>query len=110
MSTKPVSAAMLAIIFGEYINRVLFWSLKPNESTPFWADKLMALICVWIVIAQNAIGSEWGTMVNNLFAITKVTTLMAVAIQGTSTNLGDYALALYAGLHAYSGIFQGLLS
>ena len=81
-ATKPVSAAMLAIIFGEYINRILFWSLKPNDTTPFWANKLVALMCVWVVIAQNAIGSQWGTMVNNLFAITKITTLMAVAIIG----------------------------
>jgi len=81
-ATKPVSAAILAIICGEYINRIIFWSLKPNETTPFWANKLVALMCIWIVIAQNAIGSRWVTAVNNVFAITKVATLVAVAIVG----------------------------
>jgi len=82
VATKPVSAAILAIICGEYINRVIFWSLKPNETTPFWANKVVALMCIWIVIAQNAAGSRWVTTVNNIFAITKVGVLMAIAIVG----------------------------
>ena len=88
-ATKSVSSAILAIICGEYINRVIFWSLQPNETTPFWANKLVALMCIWIVIAQNAIGSRWVTAVNNVFAITKVATLVAVAIVGIVV-LGSY--------------------
>ena len=135
---KPGSAAIIAIIFAEYVNRVLFLSLQPNDTTPLWADKLVAVLCIWIVTALNAMGSKWGTVVNNVFTLLKLIALAAVAtigivvlgiiianlhklilatgrgagnfshnwFEGTSTNWGNYALALYSGLWAYDGILS----
>jgi L-type amino acid transporter 9 len=99
--------------------------VNPSDTTPIWADKLVALTCIWVVIALNAMGSRWGTIVTNVFTVLKLLTLAAVAIigivvlvtghgagnfnhnwfEGSSTNLGNYALALYSGLWAYDGTF-----
>ena len=134
---KPGGSAIIAIIFAEYVDRVLFLSWKPNDTTPLWADKLVAVLCVWVVAALNAMGSKWGTLVNNVFTMLKLLALAAVAVigivvlgivfidaeliiamgrgegnfsqnwfEGSSKNLGEYALALYSGLWAYDGIFS----
>lgn len=79
---KPGGAAIIAIIFAEYVNRILFLSLQPNDTTPLWADKLVAVLCVWIIAGLNAMGSKWGTIVNNVFTLLKLTALAAVAIIG----------------------------
>jgi amino acid transporter len=79
---KPGSAAIIAIIFAAYINRILFVRLAPNDTTPLWADKLVAVLCVWFVVALNAMGSRWGTIVNNVFTLLKLVALAAVAIIG----------------------------
>lgn len=79
---RPGSAAIISIIFAEYINRILFLSLKPNDTTPLWADKLVGVIVVWIVTALNAMGAKWGTVVNNIFTLLKLIALAAVAIIG----------------------------
>jgi amino acid transporter len=79
---KPGGAAIIAIILAQYINRILFLSLQPNDTTPIWADKLVAVLFVWIVSALNAMGTKWGTIVNNVFTLLKLTALAAVAIIG----------------------------
>jgi amino acid transporter len=79
---KPGSAAIIAIIFAEYINRLLFLSLQPNDATPLWADKLVALLCVWVISGLNALSTKWGTVVNNVFTMFKLLALAAVAIIG----------------------------
>jgi amino acid transporter len=79
---KPGSAAIIAIIFAAYVNRILFVRLAPNDTTPLWADKLVAVLCVWFVVALNAMGSRWGTIVNNVFTLLKLVALAAVAIIG----------------------------
>jgi amino acid transporter len=123
VALKPGGAAIIAIIFAQYVDRILFLSLAPNDTTPMWADKLVAVLCIWIVSALNAVGSNWGTMVNNIFTVLKLSALAGVAIigivvlgtghgagnfshnwfEGSSTDLGNYALALYSGLWAYDG-------
>jgi amino acid transporter len=124
VALKPGGAAIIAIIFAQYTDRILFLSLSPNDTTPLWADKLVAVLCIWIVSALNAMGSKWGTIVNNIFTVLKLSALAGVAIigivvlgtghgtgnfshnwfEGSSTDLGNYALALYSGLWAYDGI------
>jgi amino acid transporter len=79
---KPGGAAIIAIIFAEYVNRILFLSLQPNDTTPPWADKVVAVLCVWLISGLNAMGSKWGTVVNNVFTLLKLTALAAVAIIG----------------------------
>lgn len=82
VALKPGSAAIIAIIFAEYVDRVLFFSLRPNDTTPLWADKLVAVLCIWIVSALNAMGTKWGTIVNNIFTFIKLLALAAIAIIG----------------------------
>ena len=79
---KPGGAAIIAIIFAEYIDRILFLRLQPNDTTPLWADKVVAVLCVWIITGLNAMGSRWGTIVNNVFTLLKLMALAAVAIIG----------------------------
>jgi amino acid transporter len=79
---KPVSAAMLAIIFGEYVNRVVFASWDSNAAKNVWADKFVALICLWVVIGQNMMGLHWAAAVNKTLTIIKLTTLAAISIIG----------------------------
>ena len=79
---KPGGAAIIAIIFAEYMNRILFLSVQPNDTTPVWADKLVALLCIWVIGGLNALGTKWGTVVNNVFTMLKLLALAAVAIIG----------------------------
>src|SRR5438552_6476848 len=79
---KPGGAAIIAIIFAEYTNRILFLHLQPNDTTPIWADKLVAALCIWIITGLNAMGTRWGTIVNNVFTLLKLMALAAVAIIG----------------------------
>jgi amino acid transporter len=84
VALRPGAAAIISIIFAEYVNRVLFLSLKPNDTTPLWADKLVAILCVWLVCALNGLGAKWGTAVNNVFTLVKLAALAAVAITGVA--------------------------
>ena|SRR5213078_3118343 len=81
-ATKSGSAAILSLIFAEYVNRVLILFLKPNDTIPVWADKLAALVCVWVIIGLNAMGSGWATMINNIFTIIKLTALVGITCIG----------------------------
>jgi amino acid transporter len=82
VALKPGSAAIIAIIFAEYVDRILFFSLQPNDTTPLWADKLVAVLCIWIISALNAMGTKWGTIINNIFTLLKLLALVAIAIIG----------------------------
>jgi amino acid transporter len=81
-AVKPASLGIVSIIFAEYINRVLFQSLKSTDASPVLADKVVALLCVWVIIALQSMGSRWGTALNNLFTFLKVTILLAIAVIG----------------------------
>jgi len=69
-------------MFAEYIIRLVFMSSKTDESSPVWAVKIVALICIWLVIIIQSLGSTWGIMVNNTFTALKVTALVAIASIG----------------------------
>ena len=75
-AAKPGSSAVVSTIFAKYINRVLF-SVVATDSTPLWADKILALVSIWAVVTLNALG--WGTTLNNVFTVLKVTTLASIA-------------------------------
>jgi amino acid transporter len=77
---KPVTAAAVAIIFGEYAMRVIYGTLQPNESTAVWANKFAALFCLWVVIGINVMGTQWGARVNMIFMIIKVAAVSSVAV------------------------------
>jgi amino acid transporter len=82
VALKPGSAAIIAIIFAKYCNRIFFLSLKPNDTTPAWADKIIALVSIWLICGLNALGSKWGTRVNQVLTLLKLIALVAVGIIG----------------------------
>ena len=80
---RPASAGVVAIIFAEYIIRFLslFLSLRMNESTAFWAQKLVALLGVWTVVGINVVGTRWGIF-NIMLTLVKLTAVGLIAGTG----------------------------
>lgn len=124
---KPGSAAIIAIIFGEYTVRAFTGDL---ESSSTWLNKGVALLCLAFVTLLNCVSTKLGTRVGDIFMFFKFVALLAITItgvvvaatgltltsnppntdwkthnwfDGTSTDTSSWAVALYAGLWAYDG-------
>ena len=115
---RPGSAAIIALVFGNYVNRTLF----AGTAGP-WADRIVGILCLCIVASLHSLGPRWGTATNTIFTAIKILSLVAITVlglvtiglgkgagnfqmspfEGASTNLGEYAVALYSGLWAYDG-------
>ena len=78
-TVKPASVGIVSIIFAQYVNRILFQSLQRNDTSPVLADKVVALLCLWVIVFLQSMGSRWGTLLNNLSTFLKVATLVAIA-------------------------------
>lgn len=126
---NPSSAAIIAIVFGEYMCRIIYhtaFSGSSEESAqqiPRIAVKLMAMLAVGIISAMHAISLKLGTHSQVALTVAKMAALVAVAVmavvalaqgkqstsltsnifEGSSHSPGRYALALYSGLWAFSG-------
>ncbi|KIM24009.1 hypothetical protein M408DRAFT_332062 [Serendipita vermifera MAFF 305830] len=123
---KPGSNAIIALIFGEYLNRLFFHATAADASPdgiPQWAIKLTASFAVIIVSILCVATPKLATRVAVLFTSAKVVALISVAImgiiqlargktstafkeslfEGTSPNPSAFALALFSGLWAYEG-------
>jgi len=123
---KPGSNAIIALIFGEYMSRLIFNATSSDvsrDTIPDWSIKLTACSAVLLVTMICAATSKLGTRTAVMFTVVKVTALLAVAIlgiiqlakgkmsssfkeplfSGTSENISSYALALYSGLWAFDG-------
>lgn len=125
---KPGSAAIIAIIFGEYMVRAVIGAEAVDVSP--WINKGVAILGLTIVTALNCISTKLGTRSADLFLFTKFVGLIAITVtgivvaatgwsyyaenlsttwkttnwfEGTSTNTSNWAVALYAGLWAYDG-------
>ncbi|KAI9709083.1 MAG: hypothetical protein M1820_003529 [Bogoriella megaspora] len=123
---KPGSAAIIAIIFGEYVVRD-FVGAEVIEVSP-WLNKGVAIAGLILVTLLNCISTKIGTRSADVFmffkfiALIGVTTVgIVVAITGftwrgqasldwrkgwfnnTSGDLSQWAVALYAGLWAFDG-------
>lgn len=119
---KPGSTAIIAIVFGEYFARSLCISALDN----YWGHKFFAIISLTGITAINCFSTKLGARTSNIFLVFKALLLVALPVigviafikplsdikpalksaglfEGASTNLGDYAIALYAGLWAYDG-------
>lgn len=142
---KPGGAAIIAIISGEYINRVITGSFTADADAVLpseWANKLAAFLCLSLVTALNILSTRLTTRLSDSLLFLKVGSLLAITIigiivaatglngdgKGASTEwkdrgwfnsrkggvsgresesvvggLGEYAIALYAGLWAFDG-------
>ncbi|KAF5530393.1 large neutral amino acid transporter [Fusarium mexicanum] len=124
---KPGSAAIIAIIMGEYFVRAF---IGPDaEHVSPWINKAVALVGLFIVTFLNCVSTKLGTRVNDTLMFLKFIALLGVTVTGvvvaitgktlkgksevewkphqlfenTSTDMSAWALALYAGLWAYDG-------
>jgi Amino acid permease len=124
---KPGSAAIIAIIFGEYVVRA-FIGTEVETISP-WINKGVGFAGVLFVTIINCASTKLATLVGDISMLFKFGALLAIAIiglvvaitgtpskgqpnqdwknigwfDGTSTNISDWAVALYAGLWAYDG-------
>lgn len=125
---KPGSAAIISIIFGEYMVRA-FRGAEAMDETP-WINKSIAFAGLILVTAINCASTKLGTRSADLFMFLKFVGLLAITVtgivvaatglaynqtalstawknvswfDGTSTSSSQWAVALYAGLWAYDG-------
>jgi amino acid transporter len=125
---KPGSAAIISIIFGEYVVRAIVGAEASDLSV--WLNKGVAIMGLISVVVINCISTRLGTRMGDIFMLMKFVALLGVtaigiivAITGfsyknaniakewkhedwfenTSPNLSNWAVALYAGLWAYDG-------
>ncbi|KAF2640720.1 amino acid transporter [Massarina eburnea CBS 473.64] len=124
---KPGSAAIIAIIFGEYLVRAFVGTEAANSSA--WLDKGVGLAGLVIVTLLNCISTKLGTRSADMFMILKFVALIGVTVigivvaatgfsyngpanddwkkkgwfEGTTTDVSNWAVALYAGLWAFDG-------
>lgn len=124
---KPGSAAIIAIIMGEYLVRAIIGA--EAETINPWINKAVALVGIVIVTLLNCISTRVGTRVNDFLMFLKFVALIGVTVvgivvaatghtfkgeashewktndwfEGTSSDPSNWAIALYAGLWAYDG-------
>ncbi|KAG8868008.1 hypothetical protein FRC20_004342 [Serendipita sp. 405] len=121
---KPASNAIIAVIFGEYLNRLFYDATTADASNiPQWAIRIIASFAIIIVSILCVWTPRLATRVAVLFTSVKIAALISVIIMGfitlsrgkistafktpvfdgTSPNPSAYALALFSGLWAYEG-------
>lgn len=124
---KPGSAAIIAIIFGEYLVRAVIGAEAVDASA--WLNKGIALAGLVVVTAMNCVSTKLGTRSADVFMFLKFVALLGVFVIGivvaitglsyrgdanqdwkkqgwfdnTSHNISNWAVALYAGLWAFDG-------
>ncbi|KAL9613344.1 MAG: hypothetical protein Q9167_002105 [Letrouitia subvulpina] len=124
---KPGGAAIIAIIFGEYVVRAAVGADVEHVSA--WINKGVALASLAFITILNCISTKLGTRMGDLFMFFKFIALLGIAVigiivavtglafhgppnidwkkegwfEGTSTDLSSWAVALYAGLWAFDG-------
>lgn len=124
---KPGSAAIIAIIFGEYVVRAAIGA-EVEDVSP-WINKVPALLALMLVTMFNCVSTRFAARLGDLFMFFKFVALIAITIigiivaatglssngpanrdwrdhhwfEGTSTDISSWAVALYAGLWAYDG-------
>jgi len=115
---EPTVQAAIAITFSTYLVQPFF----PTCDPPFVAVRLLAAVCVCIIMFMNCWNVRYGTRIQDIFAYAKVIALIMIIIigivflnngkgsralshpwEGTNLNVGNIALAMYSGLYAYSG-------
>ncbi|KZF21416.1 amino acid transporter-like protein [Xylona heveae TC161] len=124
---KPGSAAIICIIFGEYVVRAIVGA--EIETISVWISKGVAVAALLLITSLNCISTKIGTRMGDLLMLFKFIALLGVTItgvvvaitgfswrgnsnedwkhgswfQGTSKDVSNWAVALYAGLWAFDG-------
>lgn len=124
---KPGSAAIIAIIFGEYMVRAVVGAEAMEVSV--WINKGVAFLGLFLVTLLNCVSTKLGTKSANIFMFMKFIALLAITVvgivvavtgfswrdkandewkrhgwfDGTNTSISNWAVAIYAGLWAFDG-------
>ena len=124
---KPGSAAIIAIIFGEYVVRAVVGA--EVETISPWINKVVALGALLLVTLLNSASTKLATKLGDMFMFFKFVALLGITVigavvaatgfswkgnaseswkteswfDGTNTNPSGWAVALYAGLWAFDG-------
>ncbi|KIW16717.1 hypothetical protein PV08_03906 [Exophiala spinifera] len=124
---KPGGAAIIAIILGEYVVRAAIGA--DVEDVNPWINKVPALLALMLVTLFNCVSTRFAARLGDLFLFLKFIALAAVTVigiivavtglsfngpankdwrthswfEGSSTDISDWAVALYAGLWAFDG-------
>ncbi|KAI8071458.1 amino acid permease-domain-containing protein [Gongronella butleri] len=122
--TNPIGTASIATVFAQYILQMAYFNpAQPNAQPdmPDYAVKLVAIACIWVVVAFNCVGQKAGAYVQNIFTGAKLIAVVMIiiigfvwlgkggkdnlanAFVGSSTNALDYGTALYLALFAFNG-------
>lgn len=124
---KPGSAAIIAIIMGEYLVRAAIGA--DAETVNPWINKSVAMVGLVMVTFLNTVSTRLGTRLNDMLMFLKFVALLGVTItgvvvaatgysasgtanrdwkdhawfEGTKLDASAWAVALYAGLWAFDG-------
>ncbi|KAI1150296.1 amino acid permease-domain-containing protein [Nemania diffusa] len=124
---KPGSAAIVAIIMGEYLVRA-FIGAEAEHINP-WISKGVGIAGLFLITFLNCLSTRLGTRINDALMFLKFISLVGVTVvgivvaltgfsfsgqanmewknhqwfEGTTTDGSHWAVALYAGLWAYDG-------
>ncbi|KKK13291.1 putative amino acid transporter [Aspergillus rambellii] len=123
---KPGSAAIISIIFGEYVVRAVVGA-QVDQVNP-WIEKTVAFGGLFVVTLLNCLSTRLAARIGDLFMFFKFVALLGVTIIGiivattgfsskgtanqewktgwfedTNMDISGWAVALYAGLWAFDG-------
>lgn len=112
-----VSNAANALIFATYVIKPFF----PDCDPPMVALQLIAVLGITFLSIINCFNVSWAAKVAVLFTVTKISALLLVIVvgfiglfqgktqyltntfEGSSTDIGPFALAFYSGFWAFAG-------
>ncbi|KAK1138117.1 hypothetical protein K0M31_002602 [Melipona bicolor] len=113
----PTGNAITALTFAQYILQPVWHGCIP----PYAAVRLLAAVITCLLTAINCYNVKWATRVQDIFTGTKIFALVIIMVagfwwlclghtenfrhpmDGTNTQPGYVALAIYSGLFSYSG-------
>ncbi|KAL0085793.1 L-methionine transporter [Phycomyces blakesleeanus] len=109
---KPGSLAIVCIVFGEYVSRIIFHAYFfqiPHDSDaaveladaviPIYLPKLLAISALLIVSLINGLSIRAGILVQDVLTVVKVLTALVISITGV--------VVLSRGTYWSSNAFQG---
>lgn len=118
--TRPASIAIVSTICADYVGKLIYAS--QNDTIPQYSVKIIAICIISSLTLVNCLSTRLGNILQNACTIFKISSLVIIGIiglnalgktksvltqsgvfTGSSTNAGDYALAMYSALWAYDG-------